>query len=88
MGRKRLLKKIPHVKFEKVPRAFNGKADALARLAKELADPNQEEIQILVRSRRLMTPMELAEDEEMLVDNVTEGACAQEQDWRQPFIQY
>jgi hypothetical protein len=34
-----LMKKIPYVSIEKVTRAINGEADALAKLAKELGEP-------------------------------------------------
>ena len=40
------------ITFEKVSRASNGKADALARVAKELAGPDDEDVHITVKSRR------------------------------------
>ena len=44
------MKQIPDVKLERVLRSVNGKTDSLAKLAKELADPDQEEIQVTTRN--------------------------------------
>lgn len=43
--------KFPSITFEKVTRASNGKADALARVAKELAEPGKNDIHITVSNR-------------------------------------
>jgi ribonuclease HI len=47
-----LMKKILYVSIEKVTRAVNGEADALAKLAKELGEPTEPEIHITVHNRR------------------------------------
>jgi ribonuclease HI len=47
-----LMKKIMYVSIEKVMRAINGEADALAKLTKELGEPTEPEIHITVRNRR------------------------------------
>jgi ribonuclease HI len=47
-----LKKKISYVSIEKVTRAVNGEADALAKLAKELGESTKPEINITVRNRR------------------------------------
>lgn len=47
-----LMKEIPEVTYEKISRAANGKADALARVAKELCEPDDTEVHITVRNRR------------------------------------
>lgn len=48
------MKQIPDVNLERVLRSVNGKADSLARLVKELADPNQKEIQVTIRNKRVL----------------------------------
>ncbi|KAJ1684801.1 hypothetical protein LUZ63_012744 [Rhynchospora breviuscula] len=68
-----LMAKFTSISLEKVPRSLNGKADALARLANELSDPSQEEIQILVHRRRALSPCfqqtkKEEEEETMFVD--------------------
>ncbi|KAJ1700984.1 hypothetical protein LUZ63_000763 [Rhynchospora breviuscula] len=64
--------KFASITLEKVPRSLNGKADALVRLANELSDPSQEEIQILVHRRRALSPCfqqtKEEEEETMFVD--------------------
>jgi ribonuclease HI len=47
-----LMKKILYVSIEKVTRAVNGEADALAKLAKELSEPTEPKIHITVRNKR------------------------------------
>jgi ribonuclease HI len=46
-----LMKKIMYVSIEKVTRVVNDEADALAKLAKELGEPIEPEIHIIVRNR-------------------------------------
>jgi ribonuclease HI len=46
-----LMKKILYVSIEKVTRVVNDEADALAKLAKELGEPIEPEIHIIVRNR-------------------------------------
>jgi ribonuclease HI len=50
-----LMKKILYVSIEKVTRAVNGEADALAKLAKELGEPTEPGIHIIVRNRRSLS---------------------------------
>ncbi|KAI0497192.1 hypothetical protein KFK09_020414 [Dendrobium nobile] len=49
-----LLRLIPEVTLAKVPRSENGKADALAKLAKELADPTRNPVSIIVQYRQAL----------------------------------
>ncbi|KAJ0969282.1 hypothetical protein J5N97_022159 [Dioscorea zingiberensis] len=49
---KDLMKKIPQVQLRRVLRSENGEADSLAKVAKELANPDYEEIHITIRNRR------------------------------------
>jgi ribonuclease HI len=51
----KLMKKISYVSIEKVTRAVNGEADALAKLAKEQGELTEPEIHITVRNRRLLS---------------------------------
>ena len=44
----KLMKQIPDVKLERVSRSVNGKANSLTKLAKELVDPNHEEVQVTI----------------------------------------
>ena len=46
------MEQIPEVMLEKVTRANNGRADALARVAKELGEINEQEVHVTVRNRR------------------------------------
>jgi ribonuclease HI len=47
-----LMKEISYVSIQKDMRAVNGEADALAKLAKELGEPTEPEIHIIVHNRR------------------------------------
>ncbi|PKU60201.1 hypothetical protein MA16_Dca027824 [Dendrobium catenatum] len=52
-----LLKQVPNVKIVQVPRGQNAKADCLAKLAKEMANTNEERpIYIGVYNRRVLKP--------------------------------
>jgi ribonuclease HI len=89
-----LMKKIPYVFIEKVTRAVNGEADALAKLAKELGEPTEPEIHIIVRNRRPLSLCQTTDD----VNNEGTGPkrieyqetmiTEEDDDWRQPFIEY
>ena len=95
-----LMKGIPEIIYEKVSRATNGKADALARVAKELCEPEDTEVHITVRNRRPLFPHFNDETERSrrsqkcdasgsLGEPVAETMTAQsEVDWRQPFLDY
>jgi ribonuclease HI len=61
-----LMKKIPYVSIEKVTRAVNDEADALAKLAKELGEPTEPKIHIIVRNRR---PLSLCRAEDNTDNN-------------------
>jgi hypothetical protein len=50
------------VSIEKVTRAVNGEADALAKLAKELGEPTEPEIHIIVRNRRPLSLCQITYD--------------------------
>jgi ribonuclease HI len=89
-----LIKKIPYVSIEKVTRAVNGEADALAKLAKELGEPTELEIHITVRNRRPLSLCQITSD---AGNEIAEPKKAEQQeamitkeddDWRQPFIEY
>jgi hypothetical protein len=56
------MKKIPYVSIEKVTRAINGEADALAKLAKELGEPTEPEIHIIVRNRMPLSLCQTTDD--------------------------
>ena len=44
---------IPTFNLQHIPRTDNGEADVLAKLAKELANPNQEKIHIIVQNSKI-----------------------------------
>ncbi|XP_039138784.1 uncharacterized protein LOC120276118 [Dioscorea cayenensis subsp. rotundata] len=82
-----LLKQIPDVKLERVSKSINGKADSLAKLAKELADPDQEEIQVTIPNRRVLSSCfdEELENKKLRKEEIL---TVVEDDWREPFIKY
>jgi hypothetical protein len=89
-----LMKKISYVSIEKVTRAVNGKADALAKLAKELGEPTEPEIYIIVCNRRPLslcrTEDNMDNDEEIEPKEVEQQeamAVEEGDDWRRPFIE-
>jgi Integrase zinc binding domain len=89
-----LMKKILYVSIEKVTRAVNGEANALAKLAKELGEPTKPEIHIIIRNRRPLSLCQTTDDAnnedigprrmEYQETMITE----EDDDWRQPFIEY
>ena len=83
-----LMKQIPNVKLERISRSVNGKADSLAKLAKELADPDQEEIQVTIRNRRVLSSC--LDDERLQNKHPVreETLTASENNWREPFFKY
>jgi hypothetical protein len=89
-----LVKKISYVSIEKVTRAVNSEADALAKLAKELGEPTEPEIHITIRNRRPLSLCQITSDAEN--ENVESREAKQQEamiieeddDWRQPFIEY
>ena len=54
-----LLREIPEVTIFRLPRIENAMADVLARLAKELACPDDESISIEVQNRHVLAPLDL-----------------------------
>ena len=84
----KLTKQIPDVKLDRISRLANGKVDSLAKLAKELADPNQEEIQITTRNRRAMSSC--FDDEELQNKHPIreETLSVLKDDWGKFFIKY
>jgi hypothetical protein len=50
-----LMKKIPYVSIEKVTRVVNDEADTLAKLAKELSEPTELKIHIIVHNKRSLS---------------------------------
>jgi Reverse transcriptase-like len=89
-----LIKKIPYVSIEKVTRAVNGEADALAKLAKELGEPTEPKIHITVRNRRPLSLCQITSDagneiaEPKKVEQQESMITEEDDDWRQPFIEY
>lgn len=84
---------MPKVQFHKINKSLNGKADALAKLAKELAEPNLSEIQVTIRNRRILTPVfpeeEFSQSPLIKKAMVTEALLIEEDDdWRSHFINY
>ncbi|KAI0494874.1 hypothetical protein KFK09_025020 [Dendrobium nobile] len=79
-----LLCLIPEVTLVRVPRSENGRADALAKLAKELADPNGNPVSIVVQYRQALCPADLSSPDQTL----TVCAVEEESDWRVPFVEY
>ena len=78
-----LAKQIPVIHFTKITRAMNSRADALARIAKELSEPNGSEIQVVIHGRR---PLSNSIETQAEVYHITEAQ--EDEDWRQPFIKY
>jgi ribonuclease HI len=89
-----LMKKIPYVSIEKVTRAVNGEADALAKLAKELGEPTEPEIHIIVRNRRPLSLCQTTDDANnedigpRRVEHQESMIIEENDDWKQPFIEY
>ena len=83
-----LMKQIPDDKLERISRSVNGKADSIAKLAKDLAHSDQEEIQVTIRNRRVLSS---CFDDEGLQNKYLvreETLTMSENDWREPFIKY
>jgi ribonuclease HI len=89
-----LMKKIMYVSIEKVMRAINGEADALAKLTKELGEPTEPEIHITVRNRRPLSLCQTTNDarnedtEPRKMEQQEAMITEEDDDWRQPFIEY
>ena len=92
-----LIDQIPEVILEKATRAENGRADALARVAKELGSLRESKVHITIRNRK---PLSLsfskedipeAEKEIFFVEELSPEinlVAEDEEDWRTPFIEY
>ncbi|XP_078153726.1 uncharacterized protein LOC144548890, partial [Carex rostrata] len=91
-----LMQEIPDITYGKITRASNGKADALARIAKELCEPEDDEIHISIKNKRPLAPCLLNQDQKEVLpqgsgsnDTLSEVAMvSQEKDWRQPFVNF
>jgi ribonuclease HI len=92
-----LMKEIPEVTYVKITRASNGKADALARVAKELCEPDNDEVHIIVKNRQPLSPHfskevqreDTFQNRRILDNPQAESLIAEkEEDWRQPFTDY
>ena len=81
------MKQVPDIKLERVSRSINGKVDSLANFVKELADPNQEEIQVTIRNRRVQSSCldEESKNKHFIREKVLPII---EDDHREPFIRY
>ncbi|PKU86474.1 RNA-directed DNA polymerase [Dendrobium catenatum] len=55
-----LLCLIPEVTLVRVPRSENGRADALAKFAKDLADPTGNPVSVVVQYRQALCPADLS----------------------------
>ena len=86
-----LLEQIPDVILSRVPRSDNGRADALAKLAKEMAVPQDQTVTVTVQSRLVLSPASLEHsDVSLIVPEPGQATFSVDQgsDWRQPFIEY
>jgi len=52
--------------LEQIPRSTNGKTDSLTCLAKELTDPDLDEIQVIIRNKIIISPAFTQEDENLV----------------------
>ena len=82
-----LMKQILDVKVERVSRLVNGKIDRLAKLAKELADPNQEEIQVTIQNRSVLSSC-LDDESNSKHLKKEEVLAIVKDDWMEPFVRY
>nr|CAD1839650.1 unnamed protein product [Ananas comosus var. bracteatus] len=84
-----LMKEMLSVTLERVSRTVNGKADALARLAKELADPDLDEVHVTIKNRKILSPANLnPEEESKEIQKANTLNIEVEDDWRESFINY
>ena len=85
---KYLMSQFQEIHIDHIPRSENDKADALTNLAASLMLPGQRDVQITVGERRLLSPAleRIEEANDVNVINVFE--VEEEQDWRQPIINY
>lgn len=75
----------------RVPRRNNGKADALAKIAKELASKLSSPITVLIQNRQILSPADLSPaNEETSHSESTLIALQVDEayDWRKPFFEY
>ncbi|KAI0529097.1 hypothetical protein KFK09_001643 [Dendrobium nobile] len=79
-----LLFLILEVTLVRVPRSENGRADALAKLAKELADLTVNLLSIIVQYQQTLCLAVLSSPNQTLAVFVVEETL----DWRVPFIEY
>jgi ribonuclease HI len=82
-----IMKFLPSVTFARVSRALNGKADALARVAKELSEGGEGDITITIENRKPLASKK-EEEETMCPDSLEALTVDVNEDWREPFIAY
>ncbi|KAI0519706.1 hypothetical protein KFK09_007165 [Dendrobium nobile] len=84
-----LLEQIPIVTMYRIPRGNNSSADALAKLAKEFACPEEDSIPIEIQGRQVLSPIDLEYvNKQMSQVLSTSSTVNEEGDWRQPIIEY
>ena len=82
------MKQIPDVKLEIISRSVNEKTDSLTKLAKELVDPDQQDIQVTIWNRKVLSSC--LDDERLQNKHPVreETLTASENNWREPFFKY
>ncbi|PKU75443.1 hypothetical protein MA16_Dca019709 [Dendrobium catenatum] len=84
-----LLEQIPTVTLYKVPRGRNFAADALEKLAKEFASPEEDSIPIEIQGCKILSPIYLEHISKNPFQILSaSSATDKEGDWRQPLIDY
>ncbi|XP_028548815.1 uncharacterized protein LOC114579170 [Dendrobium catenatum] len=84
-----LLEQIPTVTLYTVPRGSNSAADALAKLAKEFACPEEDSIPIEIQGRKTLSPIDLKHISKSPFQVLSASSTIDEEgDWRQPLIDY
>ncbi|PKU82262.1 hypothetical protein MA16_Dca017484 [Dendrobium catenatum] len=86
----KLLEQIPNVTLYRIPRGRNSMADALAKLAKELACIEEEPISIEVQGRKILSPIDLEYINKIFPSKgeIVLAIDDETVDWRKPFIDY
>ena len=79
-----LLEQIPSITLIHIPQSFNSKADALAKLAKELSNPEEDPIFVFVQQKQILSPICVDNNPYQQISIIKE----QEDNWRQVFIEY
>ena len=85
---KYLMSQFQEIHIGHISRSENDKANALANLAASLTLPEQRDVQITVGERRLLSPALERIEEANDVNAINVFEVEEEQDWRQPIINY